>query len=145
MTPGGPGEHVAVGRVFRATPEGPAGSGGRSAHRVSRVDNQQDSAKTPMRRRVKAALVGIVLALGLLVPAPVVADPVPAEPVPQATATATDTADGQAAGSDTAESTVAGGSLSRKKTIAALILSFVVALVAAVFVLRRSAQDNRLG
>lgn len=103
-----------------------------------------------MRRRVRAALVGIVLALGLLVPAPVVADPVPADPVPQATATATGTADGQAAsqaaGSDTAaESTVAGGSLSRKKTIAALVLSFVVALVASIFVLRRSGQDNRLG
>ena len=37
------------------------------------------------------------------------------------------------------------GSLSRKKTIAALVLGFVVALAAAVLVYRRSARDNRLG
>lgn len=103
-----------------------------------------------MHRRVRAAFVGIVLALGLLTPVPVAADTVPAQPVPQATSTATGTADesaaAQTAGSDTAAgSTVAGGSLSRKKTIAALILGFVVALVASVFVLRRSVQDNRLG
>ena len=45
----------------------------------------------------------------------------------------------------TAESTVTNGSLSRKKTIAALVLGFVVALAAAVLVYRRSARDNRLG
>lgn len=113
----------------------------------------QDSAGTSGARRVRTALAGAVLAVGLLAPVPAAAQPVPAQPTPRATATTT-TATGttaqqasttpQRAGT-TAESTVTNGSLSRKKTIAALVLGFVVALAAAVLVYRRSARDNRLG
>ena len=102
-----------------------------------------------MHRRVRAALAGIALMLGLLTPAPVLAETVPAQPAPQTTVTATaggDTTETQSARSGTTlETPVASGSLSRKKTIAALILGFVVAAAAAVFALRRSARDNRLG
>ena len=118
----------------------------------------QDSAGTSGARRVRTALAGAVLAVGLLAPVPAAAQPVPAQPTPRATATTTaPTATGptgttaqqasttpQQAGT-TAESTVTNGSLSRKKTIAALVLGFVVALAAAVLVYRRSARDNRLG
>lgn len=115
----------------------------------------QDSAGTSGARRVRTALAGAVLAVGLLAPVPAAAQPVPAQPTPRATATTTaTTATGttaqqasttpQQAGT-TAESTVTNGSLSRKKTIAALVLGFVVALAAAVLVYRRSARDNRLG
>lgn len=112
----------------------------------------QDSAGTSGARRVRTVLAGAVLAVGLLAPVPAAAQPVPAQPTPRATATATATGTTAQQASTTpqragrtAESTVSSGSLSRKKTVAALVLGFVVALAAAVLVYRRSARDNRLG
>ncbi|WP_316670070.1 hypothetical protein [uncultured Propionibacterium sp.] len=111
------------------------------------MDKQQDSARTPKTRRARAALAGVVLTLGLLAQHPAAAETVPAQPAPQATASsaaASSTTAADRSGSTT-ESTVKSGSLSRKKTIAALILSLAVALVAAFFVFRRTARDNCLG
>lgn len=153
---------------------GSAGLRGRPAHKVAGVDKQEDTARKSVVRRAGTALAGLVLAAGLVIPlAPATAQPLPDQPAPQVTVSATDEAtgstdatgsagqDGSASssgsagatssstrasrGSGTNTSTVANRSLSRRKTIAALIGAFVVALLASLLVFRRSGKDNSLG